>query len=161
MAEVNDYKTGKILDDIKQAFSIFEFIGSKLGSTRVGERMLEEVKKFDPRIIDMESASQFIQESEKCAAGERVCRALHKHTPLTESIFLDELAEGMVEVGKAKYVTQKEATEILRKYRRNTLVVSKVSGKYMELCRTWPDKCVYWNMQKRGLRCLGKMDQTG
>jgi hypothetical protein len=59
-------------------------------------------------------------------------------------------------VGKARYVTKQEAIEILGKYRENPLVVSVISGKPMELCRTWPERCLYWRLEKHGISCLDK-----
>jgi hypothetical protein len=79
-------------------------------------------------------------------------------SPYTKSVFLDGLAEGMVEVGKAKYVTKEEAIYVLEKYDSNLIIVSRVLGIHVEICNTWPERCVYWNLEKRGLRCLGRMD---
>jgi len=159
MAEVNDYTTGKVLVDIKQTFKVLESVGGSLSGSKIGERMLEEATKFEPRVIDIDGASQLIQESNKCAAGERVCRALFKDSPLTETVFLDELAEGMEKAGKAKYVTKDEAITILKKYPKNPIILSRVSGKYMEICRSWPENCVYWNLEEHGLKCLHRMVQ--
>lgn len=158
MAEVEDYTTGRVLDMVKQTFDVLEAFGGSLKESRIGAKMLEEAKKFDPIRMSIEKASQLVQASNKCAVGERVCRALYKESPYTESVFLDGLAEGMVEVGKAKYVTKEEAMDVLEKYDRNLIVVSRVSGEHVEICNTWPERCVYWNLEKRGLRCLGRMD---
>ncbi len=156
MANVTHYITGKLLEQVRQVFRLLEsFKGSLVGS-RLGERIFEEVRKLNPKLMKDEQASNLIQKARKCASGERVRRELHKEAPFTEAIFLDELAEAMVEAGKARYVTKDEAIEILGKYRENPLVVSIVSGKPMELCRTWPEKCLYWNLKTRGISCLDK-----
>jgi hypothetical protein len=49
---------------------------------------------------------------------------------------------------------KEKAIDTLAKYKKNPLVVSTVSGKPVELCRTSPETCVYWNMEKRDLVCL-------
>jgi hypothetical protein len=128
MADVTDYKTGKLLKQVKEVFKLLEsFKGSLVGS-KLGERILEWVRKLNPKLMKDEEVSDLIQKAQKCASGERVCRELHKETPFTEAIFLDELAEAMVEIGKARYVTKQEAIEISRRYKENPLVVSLVSG---------------------------------
>ncbi len=129
MADVMDYKTGKLLNQVKEAFKLIESFKGPLVGSKLGERILEEIRKRNPKRMKDEQASDLIRKARKCASGERVCRELHKEAPFTEAIFLDELAEAMVEVGKAKYVTKQEAIEILGKYRENPLVVSVVSGK--------------------------------
>jgi hypothetical protein len=156
MAQVTDYTTGKLLTMIKQAFSIFESAKGQLSGSETGKRLLKEIKKLDPILTNRDGASKFIQESNKCAVGERVCKVLHKNSEFTEEVFLDELAEGMVKAEKAKYVTKENAINTLKKYPKNPLIISKVSGKHMEICRSCPDVCVYWNMEKRGLKCLNR-----
>ena len=154
MADVNEYITGRILSDVKLALFSLKFVKIPIIGPLIGKRLLRGVRKFEPKLIDTKRASKLIQESKKCAAGERVCRAIYKKSEVTEAVFLDELAEGMVNVGKARYVTKEEAINTLEKYPKNPLILSKVSGKYMEMCRSSPNKCVYWNMEKSGLKCL-------
>jgi hypothetical protein len=156
MADVTDYKTGKLLKQVKEIFKLLESFKGSLAGSKLGERILGEVRKLHPKLMKDEQASELIQKARKCASGERVCRELHKEAPFTEAIFLDELAEAMVEIGKARYVTKQEAIEILGRYRENPLVVSVISGRPMELCRTWPERCLYWHLEKHGLSCLDK-----
>ena len=72
----------------------------------------------------------------------------------TESVFLNELAEGMVKAGKARYVAENDAISTLRKYQSNPIIISRVSGKYMEICCSLPETCVYWRMEQCGITCL-------
>ncbi|MEW6374403.1 MAG: hypothetical protein AB1502_01250 [Thermodesulfobacteriota bacterium] len=156
MADVIDYKTGKLLKQVKEVFKLLESFKGPLMGSKLGKKILEEIQKLNPKRMKDEQASGLIQKARKCASGERICRELHKETPFTEAIFLDELAEAMVEAGKARYVTKQEAIEILGKYRENPLVVSVVSGKPMELCGTWPERCLYWHLENHGISCLDK-----
>jgi len=160
MTEVKEYKSGKVLDVIEKTLEILASFESPFGGTEIGNKILEEVSKADPRRVSTERASELVRASSTCAVGERVCRALYQDTPYTQSVFLDELAEGMVEAGKAKYVTQEEAIKVLARYPKNPIVVSRVSGKHMEICHTWPERCVYWNLEKHGLRCIGRLDEA-
>ena len=156
MANVNDYVTGKILTDTKWAFFLLKFLKIPVLGSRIKSKLLAKVNAFEPKLINIKKAAILIKNAKKCAAGERVCRQLYKNTELTESIFLDELAEGMVLIAKAQFVSQEKAINILQKYQKNPLILSKVTDKYQEICRSWPEKCVYWNMQKYGLKCLTK-----
>ena len=155
MANVDDYVTGKILIDTNLVLSSLKFVKVPIIGSLIGEELLKRIRKFEPKLIDMETAAKVIQESEKCAVGERVCREIHRNSEFTESVFLDELAERMIKIEKARYVTKEEAINTLKKkYYINPLILSKVSGKYMEICRTLPKVCVYWNMERRDLKCL-------
>jgi len=52
----------------------------------------------------------------------------------------------MTNAGKARYVENEEDINTLKKYLKNPLILSKVSNKYMEICRSYPEDCVYYNM---------------
>ena len=156
MATIQDYTSGRVCVHIEQAFSIFNSVGGSLNESEIGKALLNSVKKSEPSKLTIEEAVKLIQESQQCAIGERVCRSLHIDTPLTESVFLDELAAGMVEAGKAKFASKEEAIENIKKYHKMPIIVSKVSGKHSEICPTWPKKCIYWNMEKHKLKCIGR-----
>ncbi len=142
MANVNEYTTGRILTDTKQALYILKFVKMPIIGSLIGKELLKRIRIFEPKLIDLKTASKLIHESKKCTIGERVCRAIHNNSELTESVFLDELAEGLTAVGKARYVTEEDAINTLKKY-DNPLILSKVSDKHMEICRSLPDICVY------------------
>jgi len=154
MADINDYVSGEILTDTKLALHSLKFLKIPIVGSQIGKGLSKKIRKFEPKLIDIKRASMLIQESKRCAVGERVCRAINKNSEFTESVFLDELAEGMVRVGKARYATKEEAINTLKKYPHNPLILSKVSGKYMELCRSAPRECVYYNLERCGLKCL-------
>ncbi len=154
MTNVDDYTTGKVLTITRLALCSLKFANIPIAGYLTRKKLLEMVKSFEPRLIDMAVASELIGRSEKCAVGGRVCRELHRNSELTESVFLNELAEGMVKSGKARYATEKEAVNTLKKYHGKPLVVSRVSGRYMEICRSLPEVCVYWRMEKCGIACL-------
>ncbi len=154
MANVNDYSSGRILIDAKRAIYALKFVKIPLIGPLIGKKLLNSIKSFEPQLKDIKTVSTLIQGSKKCAVGERVCRAIYKNSEPTESIFLNELAEEMVRVGKAQYVTKEEAINTLKKYPGKPLILSKVSNKYMEICPSVSSKCVYWEMEKQGLKCL-------
>ena len=155
MATISEYMSGKICDQISLALSIMnDTPKDQLNGTKIGKALLRNVGELEPRKMKVEAAITLIRKSEKCAIGERVCRCLHKEAPLSETVFLDELAVGMVLAGKARFVDVDAAIANVRKYHTGPVVVSKVSGKHMEICRTWAKRCVYWNMEKHKLQCI-------
>jgi hypothetical protein len=154
MANVDDYTSGRILEQATQALSFLKSADDSLAGSEMGDLMLAKISTFQPRLLDMAEAGQQIQSAGRCAVGPRLCCPNNDQGQFTEAVFLDELAEGMVAAGKAEMVSKEEAMDTLAKYKQNPLVISTVSGKPMELCRTSPETCVYWNMEKRGLMCL-------
>jgi hypothetical protein len=154
MANVDDYTTEKILTITKLALRSLKFINIPIAGYLIRKKLLKRVKSFEPRLVDIVEVSELIRRSKKCAVGARVCRKLHRNSELTESVFLNGLAEGMVKSGKARYVTEKEAINTLKKYPGKPLIISRVSGRYAEICRSLPEVCVYWRMEKCGIACL-------
>ena len=154
MAEVKDYITGKICQDIKKTLALLSKTKEPLAGTPIGLAIAKELKKLRPRKITLQDAMILIREAQKCAVGRRVCDAVHPDSRYAESVFLDELADGMVGAGKARYVTCEEAEETLEKYWQGPLIVTSVSGKYMEICRTYPKNCIYWNIEKHKFPCI-------
>ena len=155
MATISEYMSGKICEQISLALSIMDDAPKgQLKGTKIGKALLRNVGELEPRKMKVEEAITLIRKSEKWAISERVCRCLHPGSPLSETVFLDELAAGMVSAGKARFVDVDAAIANVRKYHTGPIVVSKVSGKYMEICRTWAKRCVYWNMEKHKLQCI-------
>ncbi|MEN6592066.1 MAG: hypothetical protein ABFC12_02330 [Methanobacterium sp.] len=67
---------------------------------------------------------------------------LNENSEFTESVFLNRLAEGMIDARKAKPAEKEAAISTLNKYPKNPLILSKVSGKYLEICRSTPPNIV-------------------
>lgn len=156
MSTVDDYTSGKVLKDIKLALFSLKLVKTPVVGNLIGKELLKRVMVSEPQIINMNTASSLIQESEKCAVGERVCRAINRGSKLTESVFLNELAEGMINAGKAHHAEKEDSIATLKKYPENPLILAKVSNKYMEICRSVPQDCVYYNMHRCRIKCLAK-----
>jgi hypothetical protein len=137
MATINDYKSGNVVRNVKLTVFL-KFVEFPIIGPFVGGKLLEKTKSFEPRIINMDQATDIILKSDKCAVGERVCRVLNENSEFTESVFLNSLAEGMIDAGKAQPVEKEAAISTLKKYPKNPLILSKVSGKYSEICRSAP-----------------------
>ncbi len=160
MAKVEDYVSGKILEDAETTLRAIKAVELSLIGSYVGKKLLEKIEKFEPMQITVDEASGLIKNARNVAVGQRFCFALHNRD-FAESVFLDELAEGLVNAGKARYTNKEDAINALRRYSEyNPIIASKVSGKYMEICCSSPRDCVYWNMEKKGLRCLRKHETS-
>jgi len=156
MASVNDYITGKILAYSRLALYAIKLVNIPIMGDLIKKKLHKTVRSFEPELIDLKTASELIRGSGKCAVGERVCRKIHEDSVFTESVFLNELAEGLVKAGKASYVTENNAISTLQKYQSNPLIISRVSDKYMEICCSLLETCVYWRMERCGITCLNR-----
>jgi len=77
MADVTDYTSGKILTNIKLTLYSLKLVKIPVLGPLVRTELFKRIKNFEPKIIDINAASTLIQESEVCAVGERVCRAIN------------------------------------------------------------------------------------
>ncbi|MEN6293811.1 MAG: hypothetical protein ABFD07_17565 [Methanobacterium sp.] len=159
MPTIDDYTSGKVLKNVKLTIYSLKLVKIPVLGQHIRKELLKKIIVSEPKLIDIKIASSLIHESKKCAVGERVCRAINKDSKLTESVFLDELAEGMINVRKARYVQKEEAIKTLKKYPKNPLILAKVSNKYMEICRSYPEDCVYYNMHRCKIKCLTKYNK--
>ena len=156
MPTTDDYRTGKIVEGIKKAEIVLDNRATYPIGDPAFERIREKVVAFRPVWITAEQAAELIRQAEIVAVGERVCRALHPESPETQTVFLDELAEAMVEAGKAGIVTAVEAERIVNRQSRQRFIASMVSGRYLELCAVWPPDCVFCKAERAGVRCFGE-----
>jgi hypothetical protein len=151
MATVEEYASGKILRSIRFAHLALLFSGVPLVGPVINKNLELRMEPFDIRPITLREAGRVIEESVHCAAGLRVCQPLFPDAMATESVFLNDLADRMVEAGMARMVTKDAALSILEKYPGNPLVLSRVSGRYLEICRSVPEVCIFWNMRRKGM----------
>jgi hypothetical protein len=151
VATIEEYGSGRILRSIRLAHLAFRATGYPLIGPVITRKMEERMESFAIRPVSLNDAKTIIEGCRCCAAGSRICQPIFPASTASESVFLDGLAERMVEVKKARMVTKDQAIEILLNYPHNPLVLSKVSGRYLEICRSDPEVCIYWKMQRNGL----------
>jgi len=155
MPTTDDYRTGKIVEGIRKAGLVLDSRTALAGDDPAFERIREKIVAFRPVWITAEQAAELIRQAEMVAVGERVCRALHPESPVTQTVFLDELAGAMAEANKAEVVTAAEAMQVVNRQSRQRFIASMVSGKYLELCTAWPPDCVFCKAERAGIRCFG------
>ncbi len=157
MATIEQYQSGEAAEAVKKAFYAMQNIEGSLPDTKLGEIFALKLSELEPLAISEKQAFEYIKDARNCAIGERLCNCEFPDAPSTCAVFLEELADAMVEAGKAAYASKEAACAAVSNHKGKPLVVSRVSGRYMEICRTWPEHCFYWNMEKRGMKCLKKM----
>ena len=116
MSTVDDYASGRILEGVKKTEQMIDDF-NKTGDPKI-RRVLEERSKDSEKyhfLADMTELKALIRKAKEVAIGPRVCLEIHqecKH-PM-ESVFLDELADAMVRVGKARRATKRETLLLLK-----------------------------------------------
>ncbi|NTU91033.1 MAG: hypothetical protein HGA60_03890 [Chlorobiaceae bacterium] len=155
MGNIEDYQNGHILKSIGRALQTISNSAQGLDDTPESIRVKQKICEFEPTVLSFEKAIIAVRSARTIAIGERICRPLHQGSEFTESIFLDELAEAMTEAGHARSAGPAEAEQTLKTHSgKHPLVMSKVSGKYLEICASAPESCVFWQAEKNGVRCM-------
>jgi hypothetical protein len=159
MATIKQYISGQAAEGVKLAVDLMQLTNGSVLNTEQGQVITDTVKQSKPIRVGEEQAAEYIKNADKCAVGERVCKCMYPDAKHSEAIFLDELADAMVDAGKAKHIGKNEAIKVIKQYPGFPIIISKVSGKYMEICRTWPEKCLYWNLERHNVHCLERINR--
>ena len=152
MPTIEGYGSGRVLRDIRYAHIGLGCTRIPLAGPALARKLEQRMQPLGIRPIRPEEAEHLIDASGRCAAGPRICHALFPRSAGSEAIFLDELADRLAAAGKAVPVTKEQAKAVLARYPENPLVLSKVSGRYLEICRSDPAVCIYWKMRRAGLK---------
>ncbi len=148
------FLSGQAAKAVKLAYETMQALEKPLPETKFAEIFAKNVEELTPLAVNEKQASEYISTADRCAIGERLCKCEFPEAPSSCAVFLEELADTMVQMGKAEYASKEEALSALSEHKGRPMVVLKISGKYMEICRTWPKNCFYWNMEKRGMKCI-------
>jgi hypothetical protein len=151
MATVEEYGSGRVLRDIRLAHIALGCAGLPLAGPVIARNLERRMQSLGSRPITLAEAGSVIDACGHCAAGPRICQPLFPHSAVSEAVFLDELADRLAAAGKASPVTKEQAKALLLKYPENPLIHSRVSGRYLEICRSDPEVCIYWKMRRGGL----------
>jgi len=152
MPTIEGYGSGQVLRDIRYAHIALGCTRLPLAGPAVGRKLEQRMEPLGIRPVTPAEAELLIDGCGRCAAGPRICSPLFPRSACSEAIFLDELADRLVAANKAAFVTKEQAKTVLARYPKNPLVVSKVSGRYLEICRSDPEVCIYWKMRRAGLK---------
>ena len=160
MRTVEEYASGKILKDVKRAEQKIKTL-NETGDPALKEELEESSKDSTKHhyVATLKHLKALLESAETIAIGPRICLAIHEDCEQpSASVFLDELAEALIDVGKAKQTTKNEAYTVLKegKEKGHPHVVSIVEEKPMELCNTCTDCCVLWQREKIGIQSIKK-----
>ncbi len=157
MGTLEDYGSGRILKSIGKALHV---IGAKsLADDPAASHIAQKICEFEPVVVSITEAIAAIDGARTLAVGERVCRPLHPGSVFTGSVFLDELAETMIGTGHARRASKDEACRALDAGKGHPLVMSKVSGRYLEICASVREGCDFWQAERQGIRCIQRKQQ--
>jgi hypothetical protein len=152
MATVEEYGSGRVLRHIRLAHIALGCAGIPLAGPVIARNLERRMQLLGIRPITLAEAGSVIDACGHCAAGPRICQPLFPQSVASEAVFLDELADRLAApAGRARPVTKEQAKALLAKYPDNPLILSRVSGRYLEICRSDPRVCVYWKMRRGGL----------
>ena len=155
MVKIKDYQSGKAGKAVKRSVEMMcTFDGPLPDDNELRRNLSNYMSQSVPAIMNLTKAIELIDQADVCAAGDRICFCEFEDVPHTISIFLDDLAKGLNECGKAELVSKEKAKELIGKNKKHPIVITRVNGKYQEICRTYPDSCIYWNAEKTGIKCL-------
>ena len=154
MATIEQYKAGWVCDAVRRSVLGLKAADGPLTHTGFGSMLLNEVKPLAPLKLSLAQAEEYIDNARVCAVGERMCRASFPESAATRAVFLDELGQALAGIGRAELVDKEQAKQVMREQKGRPIVITRVEGRYQEICRTLPENCIYWNMEKKGLSCL-------
>jgi len=154
MATIEEYTGGNILKSIRKALQYFNTETGQLPDNEQSRHIRKNIEAFEPLFLTLDQALVYVENAETIALGERVCRGVNPESVYTESVFLDDLAIAMIASGKARRATFDDALKSLDKQTCRPLIISRVSGRYQEICASVPSECVYWRAEKKGINCL-------
>ncbi|NTU94364.1 MAG: hypothetical protein HGB29_09665 [Chlorobiaceae bacterium] len=164
MGTIEDYRSGRVLEGIEIALRMLDRDGEPYGISAERAHIEDKIRAFRPMVISEAAALDFVENARIVAIGTRVCHALHPDSPPSATVFLDELADAMIEAGKAVHATPEEAGNALKKRPRHPLVISMVSGAYREICASYRPDCVFWRSAQQGTDVFerrGEKPETG
>jgi hypothetical protein len=154
MATIGEYAGKSILKSIAKTLQYFNTVTGQLPDNEQSRHIRQKIDAFDPLLLTHDQALDYIRNAETIALGERVCRDVNPESVYTESVFLDDLALAMIASEQAQRASFDDALKCLEKHTCRPLIISRVSGRYQEICASVPSECVYWRAEKKGINCL-------
>ncbi|WP_449258007.1 hypothetical protein [Chlorobium limicola] len=154
MATIEEYTGDNILISIRKTLLYFNTETGQLPDNEQSRHIRKKIEEFEPLLLTLDQVLVCIENADVIALGERVCRNINPESVYTESVFLDDLALAMIASGKAQRATFDDAMKSLDKHTCRPLIISRVSGRYQEICASVPSECVYWRAEKKGINCL-------
>ncbi len=159
MLAIEDYSSGKIFEYMKQIDFAIKLLNVPFLKNPVRKSLTEKVEKHrgDFILAQGKDIDNLINSARIVAVGQRMCYHLYKKDP-SSAIFLDELAESLILTGHAKEISKEDAIIVMTKGRDSgrPQLISKVSGKPLELCNQSMKTCSLWKLERAGLKIVDR-----
>jgi len=155
MVTVDEYKSGKIFEYMKQIDIAVKLLDIPLIKYTVRRKLTGKIEKQcgDFILASQENLDCLINSAKTIAVGPRMCYHLYKKD-LSYAIFLDELADALIQMGYAKEISKDDAIIVMKEGHESgrLQLISKVSGKPLELCNQSLKTCCLWKLEKAGFK---------
>lgn len=158
MVTVDEYKSGKIFEYMKQIDVAVKLLDIPLIKNTVRRKLTGKLAKQhgDFILASQENLDCIINSARTIAVGPRMCYHLYKKD-LSYAIFLDELAVALIQTGYAKEISKEDAIFVMKEGKESgrLQLISKVSGKPLELCNQSLKTCSLWKLKRAGFKIFG------
>ncbi len=144
MPTIDEYRSGKIFEFMKQIDLAVELLRIPLLKNIVRIKLTEKIEKYRDDFVpaNQDELEDLINSASTVAVGPRICYHLYQKD-LSHAIYMDELAKVLIHTGHAKEISKEEAIIVMIDGKKNgrSQLISKVSGRPLELCNQSPGTC--------------------
>ncbi|MCZ7380887.1 MAG: hypothetical protein O8C64_04850 [Candidatus Methanoperedens sp.] len=159
MVTVEEYQSGKIFGYMKQIDIVVKFLKFPLIKNTVRRKLTGKIEKHrgDFVLASWDNCEDLINSARTVAVGPRICYHLYKKD-LSYAIFLDELAEALIQIGYAEEISKEDAVIVMKEGKESgrLQLISKVSGKPLELCNQSLETCSLWKLERAGFKIMDR-----
>jgi len=159
MVTVEEYRSGEIFGYMKQIDVAVKLLKFPLIKNTVRKKLVEKLKKHrgDFVLVSRDNFDYLINSAKTIAVGPRMCYHLYKKD-LSYAIFLDELAEALIQIGSAEEISKEDAVIVMKEGKESgrLQLISKVSGKPLELCNQSLETCSLWKLERAGFKIMDR-----
>jgi len=159
MLTVEEYTSGKIFEFMKQIDIAVELLRVPLIKNAIRKKMTGKLEKYrdDFVLASVEDIEGIINSAATVAVGPRMCYHLYKKD-MSYSVFLDELAEAMIKEGYAKEISREDAIDVMKNGKESgrLQLISRVSGRPLELCNQSTKMCSLWKLERAGFKIIAE-----
>jgi len=159
MVTVKEYGSGKIFEYMNQIDVAVKLLNIPLIKNIVRRKLTGKLEKHrgDFILASQENLDRLINSARTVAVGPRLCYHLYKKD-LSYAIFLDELADSLIQIGYAKEIPKEDAIIVMKEGKESgrLQLISKVSGKSLELCNQSLKTCSLWKLERAGFKIMNR-----
>jgi hypothetical protein len=159
MVTVEEYRSGEIFGYMKQIDIAVKLLKFPLIKNIIRKKLVEKLEKHRDHFLlaSHDNFDYLINSARTVAVGPRICYHLYKKD-LSYAIFLDELADVLIQIGSAKEVSKADAIIVMKEAQESgrLQLISKVSGKPLELCNQSIETCSLWKLERAGFRIIDR-----